>query len=181
MRKKGIWGLGILLAVLFVAVLVYISIDHSVNSNQNHPAGGVYITTEDLPSLCNLNQSNFCGVPFSCEGKTFEGIGGYAYALGISEGELQLVYSYSQIPTTFKDFSDLRQNHLAVSVKVDNKTALEKEFNSMNFSNEDIVFVTVRNAKIVGQDMPTKGNCLRGISLEANAKDISFLPSDQAP
>ena len=83
-----------------------------------------------------------------------------------------------------ENFYDLRSNYFWTGVTTteaietddseESSQALIDKLEALNIQKDEMIIVKVKNAKIVGFDMQTMDNCVRGISLQASYKDINF-------
>ncbi len=149
---------------------------------------GEFATTAYLESFCNLNQKHPCGVPMPCEGEKIDIIGytrqDHMELRGVVGTSIPLVYIWANRPESSAEYFALRDNTYwtGVSVKEDDGGnlssislfSLKEKLSNLNVSENETIIFEVKNAKIVGHDLPINSNCQRGIDLEASNNDISF-------
>lgn len=97
---------------------------------------------------------------------------------------LPIIYFDSKIPKNLSEYYNIRENYFwtKISVSGDNKTnssfeigkVINKKLTSLGVTKDEPIIIKVKNAKIVGCNMPSNSNCLRGISLRAQSKNIIF-------
>ncbi|MCX6750785.1 MAG: hypothetical protein NTZ83_04970 [Candidatus Pacearchaeota archaeon] len=52
--------------------------------------------------------------------------------------------------------------------------ALKEKLNALGVNQDEVMIIKIKNAKIIGFDMPINNDCRRGRVLEASYNDISF-------
>ncbi|MFH0711754.1 MAG: hypothetical protein V1889_01215 [archaeon] len=179
--------IGIVLIVVIVGAYIYL------NPEKPEPTTGDFITTTDLYSFCGLQTEKTCNIPMPCEGETVDVIGYNMIFMnelrglkgtGMAHSNIQIIYLDENIPKDSKEYMDIGSNNFwtGISITEDEETqdssvsaqALKEKLDALGVEDNVPIIVKVKNAKIVGYDMPINSECSRGIGLQASYKDITF-------
>jgi hypothetical protein len=142
---------------------------------------------ERLESLCDFDEEAFnCNGEFSCEGQiidieayTLDANNNYAmYRTNPGRAWLELVNYGDVLPKSREDYNNLRQNganlHQVHIIEEGKGEELRNKIRDIESDEFIPVKIIIKNAIIVGGDMPTNDFCTRGVNFEAKAEDISF-------
>lgn len=190
--KKGYVIRLIFVSILFLVIVAYFLWPRGdprplIIEFVNTP-DGEFATAAYLESLCNLNQEHPCGVPMPCEGENIDIIGytrqDHMELRGVVGASIPLVYIWGNRPESSEEYFALRDDTYwtGVSIKEDgggdlspvSLFSLKQKLADLNVSEDETIIFEVKNANIVGQDLPTNSNCRRGIHLEASYNNLIF-------
>jgi len=194
--KKGV-VIGIIIAVLVVVlIIIFYPNRQEPESKSFSDRYGEFMTPFGLESLCSAQETNTCNVPLSCEGELIDVIGFSRWndidvreVIGsgteTTKTYLILIYFDQNSPKNLKEYESRRKDGPQVGVVInevveakdysESAQALKERLNALEVAENEPIIVKVRNAEIVGYDMPAMGACDRGVSLIASSyKDITF-------
>ena len=178
---------GIILVVAIVGIYIYL------NPEKPEPTTGEFITTLDLNSFCGLQEEKTCNLPMPCEGETIDIIGYTKWndmelrglsGKGMAHTSLPIIYFDSNTPQNWEEYYEIRKNSFGtgVSISEDAETydssesakVIKEKLTALGIADDEPIIIKVKNAKIVGYDMPTMSECSRGVGLQASYEDITF-------
>ncbi len=190
MRKELILGIS---AIIVVVALIWIFYPNPTGLEKEEETYGEYYTTFGFYSLCGVGEGKECGIPISCEGDSIDIIGYTKWndmelrglvGSGEAKTAFQVIYFDQDSPKNWEEYYDLRSAHYFTGVVIkeavetdDSSTsaqALKEKLNALGAAEDEPIIVKIRNAQIVGGDMPTNYDCRRGVSLQASYEDITF-------
>ena len=178
---------GIILIIAIGGIYIYL------NPETPEPTTGEFITTLDLDSFCNLQEGKACNIPMPCEGEKVDVIGYTKWndmelrglsGNGMARTRLPIIYFDSDTPQNWEEYYELRDNFFwaGITISEDAKTEdssesariIKEKLTALGVADDEPLIIKVKNAKIIGYDMPTMSECSRGVGLQASYKDITF-------
>lgn len=170
---------------LVVVALIFIAYSY-FNPEKPKPTNGEFITTLDLNSFCGLQDEKTCNLPMPCEGERVN-LMGYTKSNdmelrglsgeGMAKTSLPIIYLDTNTPKNWTEYYKIRDNNFWSGIVITGDSsvsakALKEKLEALGVAEDEPILVKVKNAKIVGYDMPTMNTCTRGIGLEVSLENI---------